>query len=64
MKKLAQNSAFKTKDHGMCSHHFGANRLKKKKETVTDFISWAPKSLWMVTVAMKLKNICSLGEKQ
>ena len=31
MKKLAQNSAFKTKDHGMCSHHFGANRLKKKK---------------------------------
>ena len=24
-------------------------------ETVTDFISWAPKSLQMVTVAMKLK---------
>ena len=25
------------------------------RETVTDFISWAPKSLQMVTVAMKLK---------
>ena len=25
-------------------------------ETVTDFISWAPKSLWMVTAVMKLKD--------
>ena len=25
--------------------------------------SWAPKSLQMVTAAMKLKDICSLGEK-
>ena len=32
-------------------------------ETVTDFFSWAPKSLQMVTAAMKLKNICSLEEK-
>ena len=32
-------------------------------ETVTDFISWAPKSLQMVTAAMKLKNSCSLKEK-
>ena len=32
-------------------------------ETVTDFISWAPKSLQMVTAAMKLKNSCSLEEK-
>ena len=29
-------------------------------ETVTDFIFWAPKSLQMVTVAMKLKDACSL----
>ena len=29
-------------------------------ETVTDFsFSWAPKSLWMVTAAMKLKDACS-----
>ena len=31
-------------------------------ETVTDF-SWAPKSLQMVTAAMKLKDACSLEEK-
>ena len=32
-------------------------------ETVTDFIfSWAPKSLQMVTAAMKLKDAYSLGE--
>ena len=29
-------------------------------ETVADFIFWAPKSLQMVTAAMKLKEICSL----
>ena len=32
-------------------------------ETVADFICWAPKSLWMVTAAMKLKDACSLEEK-
>jgi len=31
-------------------------------ETVT--FSWAPKSLWMVIAAMKLKYVCSLEEKQ
>ena len=33
-------------------------------ETVRDFILGAPKSLWMVTAAMKLKDACSLEEKQ
>ena len=32
-------------------------------ETVKDFISWAPKSLQMVTAAMKLKDSYSLKEK-
>ena len=32
-------------------------------ETVTDFISWAPKSPQMVTAALKLKDACSLEEK-
>ena len=33
-------------------------------ETVADFISWgAPKSLQMVTAAMKLKDACSFKEK-
>ena len=32
-------------------------------ETLTDFIFWAPKSLWMVTAVMKFKDDCSLEEK-
>ena len=32
-------------------------------ETVSDFIFGAPKSLQMVTAAMKLKDSCSLEEK-
>ena len=32
-------------------------------ETVADFIFGAPKSLQMVTAAMKLKDACSLEEK-
>ena len=32
-------------------------------KTVTDFISWAPKSPQMVTAAMKLKDACSPEEK-
>ena len=28
-------------------------------ETVTDFISWTPKSLQMVTAAVRLKDACS-----
>ena len=32
-------------------------------ETVSDFIFWAPKSLQMVTAAMKLQDNCSLEEK-
>ena len=33
-----------------------------KVEAVTDFLSWALKSLRMVTAAMKLENICFLEE--
>ena len=36
---------------------------EKTVETVTDFILGAPKSLQMVTAAMKLKDVCSLEEK-
>ena len=32
-------------------------------ETVSNFIFWTPKSLQMVTAAMKLKDTCSLEEK-
>ena len=32
-------------------------------ETVSDFIFWAPKSLQIVTAAMKLKDVYSVEEK-
>ena len=36
---------------------------EKTMETVTDFIWGTPKSLQMLTAAMKLKDACSLKEK-
>ena len=36
---------------------------EEKIEEVTDFFSWAPKSLWMVTAARKIKDTCSLEGK-
>ena len=40
----------------------GKQMGKRGKQWKTLF-SWAPKSLWMVTAAMKLKDACSLEEK-
>ena len=36
---------------------------RETMETVTDLFPWAPKSLQMMTVAMKFKDACSLEEK-
>ena len=36
---------------------------RETMETVTNFISWAPESLWTVNAAMELKEACSLEEK-
>ena len=36
---------------------------REKVEVVTDFLSWALKSLWMVTAAMKLEDNCFLARK-
>ena len=36
---------------------------EETKETMTDFISWAPKSLQMVTAAMKLEELLSPWKK-
>ena len=33
-----------------------------KVKSVTVLLSWAPKSLWTVTVEMKVKDACSLEE--
>ena len=50
------------KDHDIQSHHFIANRWRNNRHSDRLF-SWAPKSLQLVTAAMKLKDTCSLEEK-
>ena len=54
----------KNEDHGIWSYHslHGKQKGKKWKQWQILF-SWPPKSLWMVTVAAKLKDTCSLEEK-
>ena len=49
-------------DRGMWSHHFMANRWENNGNSERLFF-WAPKSLHMVTAAMKLKDIYSLEGK-
>ena len=49
-------------DHGIRSHHFMGNRWGKSGNCHTLFF-WSPKSLQMVTAAMKLKDAYSLEEK-
>ena len=58
----AQHS--ENKDHGIQSHHFMANRWGNSGNSDILYLGGgAPKSLQMVTAAMKLKNTCSLEEK-
>ena len=47
---------------GIHSHHFMTNRWGNNGNS-DNLFSWAPKSLQMVTAAMKLKDACSLEEK-
>ena len=56
----AQHS--ENKDHGIRSHHFMANRWGNSGNSVRLFF-WAPKSLQMLTAAMKLKDTYSLEGK-
>ena len=54
----------KTKeDHGIWSHHFMASRQGNNGNSERLLILGAPKSLQMVTAAMKLKDAFSLKEK-
>ena len=50
----------KNEDHGIWSHHFMANRWENRERLL---FFWAPKSLQMVTAAMKLKDACFSEEK-
>jgi len=50
-------------DHGIWSHHFMANRGGNNGNSERLYYLGAPKSLQIVTAAMKLKDTCSLEEK-
>ena len=47
----------------MASHHFMGNRWGNSGNSVRLYFGGAPKSLQMVTAAMKLKDAYSLEEK-
>ena len=57
----AQHS--ENEDHGVRSHHFRANRWGNSGNSGQTSFFWAPKSLQMVTTAMKLKDAYSLEGK-
>ena len=50
-------------DHGIWSHHFMGNRWGNSGNSVRLYFWGAPKSLQMVTAAMKLKDTYSLEGK-
>ena len=53
----------KTKIMASSSHHFMGNRWGNSGNSVRLYFWGPPKSLQMVTAAMKLKDTCSLEEK-
>ena len=50
-------------DHGIQSHHFMANRWRNNGNSDRLYFPWAPKSLQMVSAAMKFKTRLLLGRK-
>ena len=59
----AHNSFAENKDHGIWSHHFMGNRWGNSGNSVKTLFLGAPKSLQMVTAAMKFKDAYSLEGK-
>ena len=53
----------KNKGDGIQYHHFMANRWGNNGNSDRLYFGGSPKSLQMVTAAMKLKEACSLEEK-
>ena len=61
--KVGLNSAFRKLRSWHLVHHFMANRWGNSRNSDRLYFL-APKSLQMVTAAMKLKDACSLEEKR
>ena len=62
-KKVGLKQRSENEDHGIWSHHFMANRWGNSENSDRLYFWGAPKSLQMVTTAMKLKDAYSLEEK-
>ena len=60
---MAKAQHSENEGHGILSHHFMANRQRNSGNSGRLFLGRAPKSLQMVTAAMKLKDAYSLEEK-
>ena len=68
IKEESEKSWLKTQhseneDHGIWFHHFMANRWGNNGNSDRLYFGGAPKSLQMVTAALKLKDTCSLEGK-
>ena len=63
VKKLASNSTFKKLRSWHLVPSLHGKWMGKQWKQRQILFSWAPKSLQMVTAAMKLKDACSLEEK-
>ena len=68
MREESEKTVFKLKiqkslAHSIQSYHFMANRWRNSGNNERLYFGGAPKSLQMVTAAMKLKDPCSLEEK-
>ena len=62
-KKVGVELSIQKDKHGIRSHHFISNRWGNHGNSVRLYFWGAPKSLQMVTVAMKLKDTHFLEEK-
>ena len=61
--KVGLKQHLKNEVHGIQSHHFMANRWGKTANSIRLYFLGAPKSLQMMTAAMKLKEAYSLEGK-
>ena len=61
LKSWLKTQHSKNEDHDIWPHHFTTNRGGNNGNNDRLF-SWSPKSLWMVTAAIKLKDACSLEQ--
>ena len=63
VKEESEKVGLKLNVHGIWSYHFMENRWGNNGNSERLYLGGAPKSLQMVTAAIKLKETCSLEEK-